>query len=176
MILLSFLFGKFRHHRRMVRGAFQLARFFVHVAGGAAFGHGRAGEHQVDAQAEVAAEAGGAVVPPAEEFFLLIEQAEGVSHIQLVNSLRGPVLGAKKLQGLVFPCGHRYLVCLHAIDSNPALCCRLRLPVVARPKMTKVGFALNFLGVVLVALFVIVMLPQVMGVGMRSPSEAFLIA
>jgi len=93
-----------QHHRRVVRGALQAARFLVHHAAAAGRAQRRRHQQVVDAQAEVAAEGHHAVVPPRERALGLLEEAEGVDQAEVLQRAEGGAFGRRDVD-LVFPVG-----------------------------------------------------------------------
>src|SRR5471032_1499700 len=73
----------------MVGRLFPLARHPVDDAGAAARYQGWREQNMVDAQALVQAKAQLAVIPPAERFVRLLEQAEGVGQADVEQALQG---------------------------------------------------------------------------------------
>jgi hypothetical protein len=62
----------------MIGRSFLPSRFNIHVAGRASFSHAPGSQHEINAQTHFAAKRVHAVVPPAENAFLLFEQAERI--------------------------------------------------------------------------------------------------
>ena len=92
---------EFSDHRGVIGRTFQPARSLIHPAGRAGPRQHRAGENVVDAQAEVATEGGGTVIPPTETVFFLREQPERVAKPQIQQAPeRGPLrFAAQHLAG-----------------------------------------------------------------------------
>src|SRR5690606_24625395 len=74
--------------RCMIAGAFPGARFTVDARFRGVFAQGVGDEREIDAQAEVAAKAGLAVVPPAEDTGLVVVHAEGIVQAQRLQPLQ----------------------------------------------------------------------------------------
>src|ERR1039457_6226833 len=84
---------KARQYRGVIGGALQQARRAIDVATGAALSQCGGGQHQIDAQALIAAQGSSAVVPPTEGLRWLLEFAEHVAEADLQQLAQRLALG-----------------------------------------------------------------------------------